>query len=157
MAGTVKPSKEKQPLPLLEFKNVTIIKGNYKKILDAVSVTIHGGENVAILGPNGAGKSSFIKAITREHYPVPEGKQFSFKIWGQENWDVFDLRNRLGIVTNGLQHVHTREISGMDISFIRILQQYRVVAPGCNRQDGKKSPGSPRVSGNRSPERKEDD
>jgi len=115
MAGTVKPSKEKQPLPLLEFKNVTIIKGNYKKILDAVSVTIHGGENVAILGPNGAGKSSFIKAITREHYPVPEGRQFSFKIWGQEDWDVFDLRNRLGIVTNGLQHVHTREISGMDI------------------------------------------
>ena len=101
---------------LLQFKNVTIIKGNNKKILDAVSITISEGENVAIRGPNGAGKSSFIKAITREHYPIPEGKQFSFKIWGQEDWDVFDLRNRLGIVTNDLMHVHTREISGMDIA-----------------------------------------
>jgi len=115
MVVTVKSSKEKQPLPLLEFKKVTIIKGNYKKILNAVSVTIHEGENIAILGPNGAGKSSFIKAITREHYPIEEGKQTTFKIWGQENWDVFDLRNRLGIVTNNLQHVHTRDISGMDI------------------------------------------
>jgi len=104
-----------QPLPLLEFKNVTIIKGSYKKILDAVSVTIHEGENVAILGPNGAGKSSFIKAITREHYPILEKKRVSFKVWGQENWDVFDLRSRLGIVTNSLQHVHAREISGMDM------------------------------------------
>jgi len=104
-----------QPVPLIQFRNVTIIKGNYKKILDGVTVTIHDGENIAILGPNGAGKSSFIKAITREHYPILEGKQTTFKIWGQENWDVFDLRNRLGIVTNNLQHIHTREISGMDI------------------------------------------
>lgn len=101
--------------PLLQFKNVTIIKGNYKKILDGITVTIHDGDNIAILGPNGAGKSTFIKTITREHYPVLEGQQITFKIWGQENWDVFDLRNRLGIVTNSLQHTHTREISGMDI------------------------------------------
>jgi iron complex transport system ATP-binding protein len=101
--------------PLIQFKNVTIIKGNYRKILDGITVTILEGENVAILGPNGAGKSSFIKTITREHYPIPAGKQFVFKIWGQENWDVFDLRNRLGVVTNSLQHIHTREISGMDI------------------------------------------
>jgi iron complex transport system ATP-binding protein len=100
---------------LVEFKNVTIVKGNYKKILDSVSVTIYEGENVAILGPNGAGKSSFIKAITREHYPIPESRQFVFKVWGRENWDVFDLRNSLGIVTNSLQQIHTREISGMDI------------------------------------------
>lgn len=108
--------KDKQA-PLLQFKNISIIKGNNKKILNGITVTIHDGENVAILGPNGAGKSSFIKTITREHYPILENKQAIFKIWGQENWDVFDLRNRLGIVTNSLQHIHTREISGMDIVF----------------------------------------
>jgi iron complex transport system ATP-binding protein len=104
-----------KPTPLLQFKNLTIIKGDHKKILDGITVTIHEGENVVILGPNGAGKSSFIKTITREHYPILEDKQTSFKIWGQESWDVFDLRNRLGIVTANLQHIHTREISGMDI------------------------------------------
>jgi len=104
-----------KPIPLIQFKNITVIKGNYQKIIDAVSVTIHEGENVAILGPNGAGKSSFIKTITREYYPLPGGKQVIFKMWGRENWDVFNLRNRLGVVTNSLQHVHTREISGMEI------------------------------------------
>jgi iron complex transport system ATP-binding protein len=104
-----------KPKPLIQFKNITVIKGNYQKIIDAVSVTIHEGENIAILGPNGAGKSSFIKVITRDYYPLPGDKQFVFKVWGQKNWDVFDLRSRLGIVTNSLQHVHARDISGMDI------------------------------------------
>jgi len=58
-----------KPTPLIEFKNITVIKGGYNKIIDSVSVTIHEGENVAILGPNGAGKSSFIKTITRDYYP----------------------------------------------------------------------------------------
>jgi len=105
---------KRKPKPLIQFKNITVIKGHYQKIIDAVSVTIHEGENIAILGPNGAGKSSFIKVITREYYPLPSDKQFVFKVWGKENWDVFDLRSRLGIVTNSLQYVHAREISGMD-------------------------------------------
>jgi len=105
--------KSKQ-IPLIQFKNITIFKGNYQKIIDAVSVTIHEGENVAILGPNGAGKTSFIKTITREYYPLREGKQFIFKIWGKENWNIFNLRNRLGVVTNNLQYGHTCEISGIE-------------------------------------------
>jgi len=104
-----------EPTPLIEFRNISVIKGNYQKIIDSVSVKIYEGENVAILGPNGAGKSSFIKTITREYYPLPGGKHFVFKIWGKESWDVFNLRNRLGVVSNSLQHIHTSEISGMEI------------------------------------------
>ena len=104
-----------KPTPLIEFKNITVIKGGYNKIIDSVSVTIHDGENVALLGPNGAGKSSFIKTITRDYYPLPGRKNYVFKIWGKENWNIFSLRKRLGIVTNSLQHVHTSEISGMDV------------------------------------------
>ncbi len=104
-----------KPTPLIEFRNISVIRGNYQKIIDSVSATIYEGENVAILGPNGAGKSSFIKTITREYYPLPGGKDFFFKIWGKENWDVFNLRNRLGVVSNSLQHIHTSEISGMEI------------------------------------------
>jgi iron complex transport system ATP-binding protein len=104
-----------KPTPLIEFKSISIIKGNYQKIIDSVSVKIHEGENVAILGPNGARKSSFIKNIAREYYPLSRCKDFFFKIWGKENWDVFNLRNRLGVVSNSLQHIHTSEISGMEI------------------------------------------
>jgi iron complex transport system ATP-binding protein len=100
--------------PLLEFKNVTVIRGR-KKILDSLSITIRAGENVAILGPNGAGKSSFIKTITREYYPFPQKKDYSFKIWGEDRWDVFDLRFLLGIVSGDLQNAFAMEMSGMEV------------------------------------------
>jgi iron complex transport system ATP-binding protein len=101
-------------VPLLEFENVTIIKGD-KKVLDAVSVMIHDGENIAILGPNGAGKSSFIKAITREYYPVIQNDPVTFRIRGRDVWDVFDLRSTLGIVSPDLQYSFMRELLGRDV------------------------------------------
>jgi iron complex transport system ATP-binding protein len=100
--------------PLLEFRNVTIVKGK-KKVLDSISVTVCEGEHIAILGPNGAGKSSFIKAISREYYPVTQDGNVVFRIWGRDIWHVSDLRSLLGIVSNDLQYTFTREISGREV------------------------------------------
>ena len=100
--------------PLLEFDNVTVIRGD-KKVLDSVSVTIREGENIAILGPNGAGKSSFIKTITREFYPAQSDDGFTFRMRGREAWDVFELRSLLGIVSNDLQYTFMRELSGREV------------------------------------------
>jgi iron complex transport system ATP-binding protein len=100
--------------PLIEFANITVIKGG-KKILDSISVTISNGENVAILGPNGAGKSAFIKTITREYYPLKRENGFTFRIRGKDQWNVRDLRSTLGIVTNDLQFTFMRDISGMEV------------------------------------------
>jgi iron complex transport system ATP-binding protein len=100
--------------PLLEFANITVVKGN-KKVLDAVSLTIGEGENLAILGPNGAGKSSFIKTVTREYYPVTGDDRFIFRMQGQDVWDVFAMRSFLGIVSNDLQYTFTREITGREV------------------------------------------
>ncbi|MGD0571804.1 MAG: ATP-binding cassette domain-containing protein [Sedimentisphaerales bacterium] len=104
----------KKQIPLLEFKNVTVVRRR-NKILDSLSLTIRAGENVAILGPNGAGKSSFIRAITREYYPLPRKKDFSFRIWGRDRWDIFDLRFLLGIVSSDLQSAFARRMSGMEV------------------------------------------
>lgn len=100
--------------PLLEFKNIIVLKNGNRKILDSLSIRIDRGENVAILGPNGAGKSSFIKTITREYYPIRSGSDFSFKVLGRERWNIFDLRFFLGIVSNDLQYVFTRGITGWE-------------------------------------------
>ena len=107
--------KLKANFPLLEFNNITVLKGENQKVLDSISLKIHEGENVAILGPNGAGKSSLIKLITREYYPVYQENGCSFKIWGQDSWDVFNLRSLLGIVSNDLQYICTRDITGMEM------------------------------------------
>jgi iron complex transport system ATP-binding protein len=104
-----------QKIPIIEFNNITVLKGEDQKVLDSISLKIYGGENVALLGPNGAGKSSLIKIITREYYPIPQDKGSSFKVWGKDSWDVFDLRSLLGIVSNDLQYACTRDITGMEM------------------------------------------
>jgi iron complex transport system ATP-binding protein len=112
MTGKHSPKKNSKP-PLLEFKQVTVIKGN-KNVLDSLSVTIQEGEHIAILGPNGAGKSSFIKAVNREYYPQPHD-DVVFKVRGEEFWDVFAMRSFIGIVSNDLQFSYTREVSGREV------------------------------------------
>jgi len=82
--------------------------------LEDVSLTIGVGEHVAILGPNGCGKSTLIKAITRECYPVyREGS--SVRIFGDDEWNVAELRTLLGIVSADLMATCTRSVTGRDI------------------------------------------
>ena len=55
-----------------------------------------------------------IKAITRECYPLHrEGS--SMTILGDDRWDVFTLRSLLGIVSNDLLAICTREFTGSEI------------------------------------------
>lgn len=101
--------------PVLEMKNVTVIRGERnKKVLKAISLRIPAGENVAILGPNGAGKTSLIRTITREYYPVAT-RSTVLRLWGEEQRNLFELRGLLGIVTNDLQGACAREISGLEM------------------------------------------
>lgn len=101
--------------PLLEFANITVMKGE-KRLLDRLSVTLGEGEHIAILGPNGSGKSSFIRTINREFYPlIGEDGGIVFRIRGRDVWDVFDLRSYFGIVSPDLQFTFTRNVTGRDV------------------------------------------
>ncbi len=100
--------------PLLEFRNVTLLRGG-RRVLDGISFSVARGENVAIVGPNGSGKSSLIKLLTRELYPfVNDGAPSSMRILGRETWDLFALRRRLGIVTLDLQADFARDMTGLE-------------------------------------------
>ncbi|HJT72012.1 MAG TPA: ATP-binding cassette domain-containing protein [Terriglobales bacterium] len=98
---------------LLEMRNVQVVRGN-KTVLHDFNLRIKAGEHVAILGPNGCGKSTLIKTITRELYPVARPES-SITILGESTWNVFDLRSRLGIVSNDLMAWCTGEALGRDI------------------------------------------
>ena len=86
--------------PIIEFINVSVILDTFSnvKALDLKELIVKSGENAAILGPNGSGKSTFMRLITRELYPEPEEGSVC-RIWGEERWNVFQLRSLLGIVT----------------------------------------------------------
>jgi len=101
------------PTPLLDFHNLRVMRGQ-KIALDDFSLRIGADEHVAILGPNGCGKSTLIKTITRECYPVVRDDSW-MKLLGHETWDVFKLREHMGIVSNDLMLSVTGEASGRDV------------------------------------------
>jgi iron complex transport system ATP-binding protein len=99
--------------PLFDFHNLRVMRGQ-KIALDDFSLRIGADEHVAILGPNGCGKSTLIKTITRECYPVARADSW-MSILGEDSWDVFALRARLGIVSNDLMLSVTGDASGRDV------------------------------------------
>lgn len=82
--------------------------------LNGLSVSVGSGEHVAILGPNGSGKSTLIKTITRECYPLirPDTR---LRILGRANWNIFELRSHLGVVSHDLMAQCTRDITGREL------------------------------------------
>lgn len=99
--------------PLLEFENVTVERGA-RFALNHLTLKIQSGEHLAILGPNGSGKSTLIKLITRECYPLTSPTS-SLHILGRQNWNIFELRSHLGIVSNDLMARCTRDITGREL------------------------------------------
>jgi len=112
------------PTSLLSFKRVTVMRGD-RAGLEDVTLEIASGEHICILGPNGCGKSTLIKTITRECYPlVREGSSIS--ILGRENWNVFELRSLLGIVSPDLLASCTTDATGRDVVLSGFFSSTRV-------------------------------
>jgi iron complex transport system ATP-binding protein len=89
--------------PIVQLEDATVVLGD-TRVLDALTLTIHDGEHAALLGPNGAGKSTFVSLLTLQRYPLaPANGAAPIRVFGQDRWDVFELRARLGIVSADLQ------------------------------------------------------
>jgi iron complex transport system ATP-binding protein len=123
--------------PLIEFERVSVMRGG-NLVLHDVSLRIEAGEHVAILGPNGCGKSTLIKTIARECYPlVREGSRMA--LFGKERWNIFDLRPLMGLVSNDLMALCTREITGREAVVSGFfgsigVQPYQHITPEIERQ-----------------------
>lgn len=100
--------------PLLDFRRVTIVRGQ-RAVMRDLTLQIGSDEHVAILGPNGSGKSTLIRAMIREYYPLRQPGS-SFTMLGQSDWNIFELRRQLGIVTpDPLAHA-TDGLTGFDLA-----------------------------------------
>jgi iron complex transport system ATP-binding protein len=100
--------------PLIHVENVTVERGG-RCVLDGFSLSIAQGEHVAVLGANGSGKSTFIKLMARELYPRQKAEPWCLRILGRERWDLFELRNQLGLVSNDWMRMCTRDYPGYEI------------------------------------------
>lgn len=98
---------------IVEIKDVTVYRGDAKVFSD-FSLEIPLDCHTAILGPNGAGKSTLLKLLSRELHPVHREGSY-VRLFGQEQWNVWSLRKRLGIVSHDLQHQYLDHVRGMEI------------------------------------------
>lgn len=110
-------------MSLLEFIRVSAFRGS-KQVFRDLNLCIQQGVSTAILGPNGSGKTTLLKLAAREIYPA----QGTVKIFDQERWDVWQLRKRLGLVSQDLQNNYLPLATGLSVvisGFFSSLQTYR--------------------------------
>ncbi len=98
---------------IIEISNATVFRGD-TCVFENLSLALDAGVSTAIIGPNGAGKSTFLKLLTRELYPLHRPSSH-IRIFGQENWNVWDLRAHLGIVSHDLQSHYAGHARGIDV------------------------------------------
>jgi iron complex transport system ATP-binding protein len=99
--------------PVLEIARAEVFRGETRVFAD-LSLTIPAGRHTTILGPNGAGKTTLLKLVTRELYPVDRPGTV-LRLLGQADWNVWDLRARLGLVSHDLHNEYLAYVRGRDV------------------------------------------
>ena len=97
---------------ILQFNEATVKRG-LKKILGPLNLSIYESERWVILGPNGAGKTTFFQLAGTVMHPTT-GR---VSVLGEElgKVDVFELRPRIGLMTNSTLENIPYEESVMDV------------------------------------------
>ncbi len=101
------------PTPYLELQAVEAWLGP-RQVFEGLSLQLHEGEHTVILGPNGSGKSSLIRLLSRELYPVVKPGS-RLRIFGHETVNLWELRSRIGLVSQDLQAGYGGRVPAGDV------------------------------------------
>jgi iron complex transport system ATP-binding protein len=99
--------------PYLDLQSIEAYLGP-RPVFNNLSLKLHLGEQTVILGPNGSGKSSLIKLLSREIYPVVKPGSW-LRIFGEERVNLWDLRARIGLVSQNLQSHYAGGVVARDV------------------------------------------
>ncbi len=120
-------------VPLIEIRKATIWRGR-TRVFENLDLEIPQQQSVAIIGPNGSGKTTLLKTINRELYPVAtEGS--IVRILGRDRWNVWQLRQHIGIVSHDLHARYTSETTGLEVVLSGFLSSIGVHGTLAGRVD----------------------
>ncbi|SMF58117.1 iron complex transport system ATP-binding protein [Alteromonadaceae bacterium Bs31] len=110
----VHPSRSMTSIPpIIHIDNATVYRGNHK-VFENLSLTLEQNRHTAILGPNGAGKTTLLKLITRETLPMVK-ENSACLLFGQDRFTIWDLRKKIGIVSQDFQNDYRALASGEQV------------------------------------------
>lgn len=98
---------------ILDIKHATVYRGD-TCVFANLSFVLEADQHTAILGPNGAGKSTILKLLAGEVHAMPK-EETSIRLFGEERWNVWDVRKRLGMVSHDLQHHYMEQVTGLKV------------------------------------------
>jgi iron complex transport system ATP-binding protein len=98
---------------IVEIQHATVYRGDTCVFSD-FSFALHEGEHAAILGPNGAGKSTLLKLLSGEVHAMPKDDT-RWALFGEERWNVWDVRKQIGIVSHDLQRDYLICAEGLNV------------------------------------------
>jgi len=106
-------SSSLQTGPILEIERATVYRGD-TCVFEDLSFTLENGRHTAILGPNGSGKSTLLKLLAGQVHPLPNDAT-RIRLFGEEQWNVWDVRKRLRMVSHDLQHQYMDQVTGLKV------------------------------------------
>lgn len=99
--------------PILDIRHATVYRGDTCVFSD-LSFKLRDGEHAAILGPNGSGKSTLLKLLSGEVHAVPRDET-RVALFGEERWNIWDVRTRIGMVSHDLQRDYLICAEGLNV------------------------------------------
>ena len=98
---------------IVQIEHATVYRGETCVFSD-FSFVLREGEHAAILGPNGAGKSTLLKLLSGEVHAMPNDDT-RLALFGEERWNVWDVRKQIGIVSHDLQREYLICAEGLNV------------------------------------------
>ena len=98
---------------ILDIRHAQIYRGD-TCVFEDLSFVLEVDQHTAILGPNGAGKSTILKLLAGDVHAVPRDETV-IRLFGDSQWNVWEIRKRLGIVSHDLQHQYMEQVTGLKV------------------------------------------
>ncbi|MDH4080738.1 MAG: ribonuclease HI [Nitrospira sp.] len=116
--GRVDP-RTQEPAPptdapsIIDIQHATVYRGDTCVFSD-VSFRLREGEHAVVLGPNGSGKSTLLKLLSGEVHAMPKDETW-MALFGDERWNVWEVRKQIGIVSHDLQRDYLICAEGLNV------------------------------------------